>query len=456
MGLLDVFNSDEGMLGLGLLAAAGPTATPASLGQRMAGVAQMYRTQKAEEEQRKLMQEYRQAQMAALQGAAEDRAVARDIRLGEQAEKERARAEQRRREELIRSVFSPVTGAQAVSMSGGPTNDAANMVGQVPPMNPQTYQRLIAEGLPVEQVKALAESAAWGKPEVARTIETVDPQGRPITVQYDKFGNRVGEGMLQWKQPMSVNQGDKTSFIDPVTLTSKGEFTINMSPAERDASARGWASNALARDRLNWDKAEGRAAPSGYRWTADGKLEPIPGGPAAERPVTDAQAKANLFGTRAAEAHATLDALAKVGVVRPGAINAAASSVPFIGNQLSNLTNWTQSSDQQMVEQAQRDFINAVLRRESGAVINRDEFANAERQYFPQAGDSPQTIALKRKARETAIAGILAEVPQNARLPIKPFSRIVKLDDGSSVAARLEADGSYYVTKNGKKYRVED
>jgi hypothetical protein len=454
MGLLDVFNSDEGMLGLGLLAAAGPTATPASLGQRMAGAAQMYRTQKAEEEQRKLMQEYRQAQMQAMKGAAEDRAVARDIRLGEQAEKERARAEQRRREELIRSVFSPVTGAQAVSMSGGPTNDAANMVGQVPPMNPQTYQRLIAEGLPVDRVKALAESAVWGKPEVARTIETVDPQGRPVTVQYDKFGNRVGDGMLQWKAPVMVNQGDKTTAVDPVTLATRGAFGINMSPAERDASARGWASNALARERLTIDRQE--KPPSGYRWAANGQLEAIPGGPAADKPVTDAQAKANLFGTRAAEANAVLDGLAKEGVTRQGSINAAASAVPFIGNQLSNLTNWTQSAPQQMVGQTQRDFINAVLRRESGAVISQDEFANAERQYFPQVGDSPETIALKRKNRETAVQGILAEVPDGKRLQIKPFSRIVKLEDGTSVSARLEADGGYYVTKNGKKYRVED
>ena len=53
-------------------------------------------------------------------------------------------------------------------------------------------------------------------------------------------------------------------------------------------------------------------------------------------------------------------------------------------------------------EQAQRDFINAVLRRESGAVINDDEFANARAQYFPQVGDDPQTMAQKRANRNTA------------------------------------------------------
>lgn len=56
----------------------------------------------------------------------------------------------------------------------------------------------------------------------------------------------------------------------------------------------------------------------------------------------------------------------------------------------------------QKFDQAKRDFINAQLRRESGAVISPDEFANAELQYFPQPGDTPEVIA--QKARNRAIA----------------------------------------------------
>ena len=50
-------------------------------------------------------------------------------------------------------------------------------------------------------------------------------------------------------------------------------------------------------------------------------------------------------------------------------------------------------------EQARRDFINAVLRRESGAVIAASEFADADRQYFPQIGDDAATIEQKRRNR---------------------------------------------------------
>lgn len=70
------------------------------------------------------------------------------------------------------------------------------------------------------------------------------------------------------------------------------------------------------------------------------------------------------------------------------------------------LGNYLQTPEYQRYDQAKRDMINAILRRESGAVIADSEFANAERQYFPQPGDSPEVIAQKRQNRENAIAGM--------------------------------------------------
>lgn len=64
------------------------------------------------------------------------------------------------------------------------------------------------------------------------------------------------------------------------------------------------------------------------------------------------------------------------------------------------------SPEYQKFDQAQRDFINAVLRRESGAVISEAEFDNANKQYFPQPGDDTATIAQKRRNRMEAIKGI--------------------------------------------------
>lgn len=65
--------------------------------------------------------------------------------------------------------------------------------------------------------------------------------------------------------------------------------------------------------------------------------------------------------------------------------------------------NSLQTEDRQKFNQAKADFVNAQLRRESGAAISQKEFDNADRQYFPQPGDSPGVIAQKRTNRQRAI-----------------------------------------------------
>jgi hypothetical protein len=143
----------------------------------------------------------------------------------------------------------------------------------------------------------------------------------------------------------------------------------------------------------------------------------------AAKPLNDTQAKALLFGSRMQEADKVLTSLESAGVMRPGAIKqtaeTAAGFVPFIGDKVADAvgsaTNWTQSPDQQKVEQAQRDFVNAVLRRESGAVISDSEFRNAAKQYFPSAGDSPEVRKQKAANRALATRGLMAEVPTGQR-----------------------------------------
>lgn len=139
--------------------------------------------------------------------------------------------------------------------------------------------------------------------------------------------------------------------------------------------------------------------------------------------MTEGQAKANLFGGRMMESDRILSQLESAGVLRPGNIKSlaegVAGAVPLMGDSLAAgvgaATNWTQSADQQKVEQARRDFINAVLRRESGAVISPQEFANAEKQYFPQPGDSKAVIEQKRRNRQIATTLMLQEVPEAQR-----------------------------------------
>lgn len=172
-----------------------------------------------------------------------------------------------------------------------------------------------------------------------------------------------------------------------------------------------------------------------------GEGRPVTSGGAAVPPkdkgLNEGQAKANLFGTRMQEADKIIAQMASEGVNRPGTIKSIAESIPVVGGALGAVVNADPtgvirpSAQQQQVEQAQRDFINAVLRRESGAAIADSEFDSARKQYFPAVGDSPEVIAQKAANRERATQLMLAEVPSSAR------ERSTEALSGSAAPAQL-------------------
>lgn len=120
--------------------------------------------------------------------------------------------------------------------------------------------------------------------------------------------------------------------------------------------------------------------------------------------LTEQQSKDALFGARMQEANKILSALEAKDIKAP-----VMNSLPFgdkFSNALPSILGGA-SAEQQQYVQAQRDFINAVLRKESGAVIADSEFENAQKQYFPQIGDSKDVIAQKSKNRELAMRMIV-------------------------------------------------
>ena len=127
----------------------------------------------------------------------------------------------------------------------------------------------------------------------------------------------------------------------------------------------------------------------------DGSTTQIGGPAGGGKPMTESQANANLFATRMETADKTL---AKLDTQGTDFFASLASKAPG-GNYL--LT-----PEYQMFMQAKLDFLNAVLRKESGAVIGAEELAKGDQQYFPQPGDSPKVIAQKAENRKTAIKGV--------------------------------------------------
>ena len=103
----------------------------------------------------------------------------------------------------------------------------------------------------------------------------------------------------------------------------------------------------------------------------------------------DAQAKAATFGHRA------------------DASNAELAEIVASGFDPTNIDKRVFSSQKfRQYDRAKREFVNAVLRQESGAAIGKEEFKNADKQYFPQFGDDDSTIEAKRLARERAAEGL--------------------------------------------------
>lgn len=133
---------------------------------------------------------------------------------------------------------------------------------------------------------------------------------------------------------------------------------------------------------------------------AAGKMAPRKA--ASDKPLTEFQGKSMLYGTRAAEAHNILKSLESGVNTSALAAGQAASNVPLVGQFIGSRM---MGPEAQRIDQAQRNFVNAVLRQESGAVISDQEFANAKKQYFPAPGDTADVIEQKRRNREMAVKG---------------------------------------------------
>ena len=145
----------------------------------------------------------------------------------------------------------------------------------------------------------------------------------------------------------------------------------------------------------------GTTAPPSTTTVGGQTLQTVPTGPAKPKSLTPTQATASGFYTRTKTADAQLNQLLSSGY-RPTVTDQIASEGGLAGNYV--------ISDQgRQLAQIKRNFINAVLRRESGSAIQPSEFDSANQQYFPMPNDDEQTLALKATNRQQAIAALEAE-----------------------------------------------
>jgi hypothetical protein len=174
--------------------------------------------------------------------------------------------------------------------------------------------------------------------------------------------------------------------------------------------------------------------------------------PGTEKAPSHEQGLVAGFANRIRTSNQVLDGLASQGDVVPSLKDRVAGHIPIVGG-------YAQSNEAQQIEQAQRDFINAQLRRESGAAIADSEFENARKQYFVQPGEENNKALVEQKAAARRQA--LANLAQSAGRAYKPDAGGAKppAPDGGGIptfanpndpALAAMPSGSVFYTPDGK------
>ena len=258
-------------------------------------------------------------------------------------------------------------------------------------------------------------------PEMAQKIIAGAPADQSQMQGWLLQGQRAVLGVkdqLPKFQTVDTGGAVSTGSVDPVTgtYTPAQSMAKTQTPdsiaANRQRAADAAASREQSDRHFNATQASGKV-PAGYRANPDGSMSFIPGGPAdpaagGGKPPTEFQGKSAAFGARAEEADKIISDLE--GKYSPTGINSKQKleNTWLVGGALGAATNkFALSDNTQKAEQAQRDFVNAVLRQESGAAIGASEFDNAKTQYFPQPGDGAAVIEQKARNRKLAVQGLV-------------------------------------------------
>jgi hypothetical protein len=288
------------------------------------------------------------------------------------------------------------------------------------PANPQAaYANLLSNPKASSRLQNMAFNKIIAEPEAFTLAEGA----KRFMTMPDGTVKEVAAGGEKPRSPVSVGN----YLIDPVT--GKVIFQAPEKPT---------AGQVVERDDGTFliDTRTGQARPV----TVQGG-EPLMGG---GKPLTETQGNAVSFGARAVEANRIATDLEKQGKTDTGVIRTVVGGVlggaPIIGDKLEQNVRSTfnvlptalggPNPQQQQNDQARRDFVSAVLRKESGAAISASEYANEEKKYFPQLGDSDAVIKQKQNSRLKAIEGLKSQAGPSG---VRQINRIAGAEQGSNV-----------------------
>ena len=188
-------------------------------------------------------------------------------------------------------------------------------------------------------------------------------------------------------------------------------------------------------------------APTGMTIESDGaggfRMVQGAGVGAGGKPFTEAQGKDVVFATRAKGALEILEPVADSLMSLP---SRAAEYDPT-----GLLRGRVQSPEYQVARQAGDEFLQAILRKDTGAAITAPEQALYGVTYLPQPGDGPEVLLAKAAARQRAVAAIEAGMS-----PTQIIAQEKALGGSPAAAqggpARVANDAEYEALPSGTQF----
>lgn len=289
----------------------------------------------------------------------------------------------------LMAAGSPVSNAQRAQL----LMQAAQPIANMGAMNQAMMQSASREKLNMAAAQRLAQKDQ-AQQQMLQAVNSPEFQQ-----QLEQSGISPAQMTLLRGAAMSGDYGPALSAIMPRKQT-EGDI-------KRAELLRAVGGDQATADRIAAGVQKMTIGPDGQPYVVNVANGEVMSGSIGNKPMTEGQSNAALYADRMRASEPIIIANSDAG---QNTFDKLKAQVPGVGNYLV-------SEGFQKYDQARRDFINATLRRESGAVISDAEFDNANKQYFPQPGDAPDVLKQKEQNRRIAIEGIARAAGPNYKPP---------------------------------------
>lgn len=305
----------------------------------------------------------------------------KDFSAGKQARDTQAEADAKKTAQFIRAVdYNPVVASASIQLLGDIYPEAKEMLQHVE--SPEALKKI------VDHFATLGD-----KPAGTREVKTRNPDGTETT---QIVADTPGQSFTSAAAPKPVPTNFEAAILAASAAKDWPEVRrLTVLKGQTAAAGRAPAGEGSKM----WVVRDGQPIRISEAEYKPGDLPSSTREPG--RASTGLEKGVLAFYNRAKDAIDTLtsggDASLEQQMAKQGAVGQA---------QLQYGHNVMQSGPQQQYRQAQRAFTEARLRKESGAAIPPDEYANDAQTYFVQPGDDAKTIAQKQKSRGKVLEGL--------------------------------------------------